>query len=153
MMLYFAYGSNMDPEQMDARCPGARLLGAARLDGWRLTFDRFSERRGGHVADIVPAPCAATWGVLWDVTPAHLDALDRFEGVAIGAYRRFTVAVRAGGDAPLEAVAYGVCEPERPGPPSPAYLAHLVRGARAADLPVWYIRFLQGFGTAPAEAP
>lgn len=31
--IYLAYGSNMDLAQMKARCPGARLLGAGRLDG------------------------------------------------------------------------------------------------------------------------
>ena len=39
-MFYFAYGSNMDPVQMEERCPGAVALGAAHLPGWRLTFTR-----------------------------------------------------------------------------------------------------------------
>ena len=33
---YFAYGSNMDTARMLARCPGARLVGAATLPGFRL---------------------------------------------------------------------------------------------------------------------
>ena len=39
MMLYFAYGSNLDVQQMALRCPRARKLGRARLDGYELKFD------------------------------------------------------------------------------------------------------------------
>ena len=44
-MLYIAYGSNMNRDQMSVRCPHAKPLGAYYLDGWRLVF------RG--VADII----------------------------------------------------------------------------------------------------
>jgi hypothetical protein len=35
MTLYFAYGSNMDRPAMKRRCPGARALGPATIDGHR----------------------------------------------------------------------------------------------------------------------
>ena len=38
-VLYFAYGSNMDPDQMATRCPSTSAVGPARLAGWRLTHD------------------------------------------------------------------------------------------------------------------
>lgn len=152
MAVYFAYGSNMDPAQMAERCPGAWPLGAAWLPGCRLTFDRFSARRQGYVADIVPASSAAVWGVAWKVTAAHLDLLDGYEGVSGGAYRRTPVALVGGDGAALDAVAYVVCQPEPPGPPSPAYLGHLLRGARAFALPEWYRRFLAGFAGADDRA-
>ena len=47
--LYFAYGSNMSVGQMRARCPAARAVGPAQLDGWRF----FINRRG--TAAIRPA--------------------------------------------------------------------------------------------------
>lgn len=143
-MRYFAYGSNMDPVQMAVRCPGAAPVGVACLRGWRLTFDRFSDRRGGHVADVVPDETAATWGVLWDVTDEHLAALDRFEGVGMGAYRRSELAVHLGDEAMVAAV-YVVCEPTAPGLPPASYLDHLVSGARAFGLPAHYLRMLEGF--------
>ena len=34
---YFAYGSNMNLEQMALRCPGARMVGLVRKPGWRYT--------------------------------------------------------------------------------------------------------------------
>jgi hypothetical protein len=36
--LYIAYGSNMDTEQMEFRCPTAELLGKSEMDGWQLLF-------------------------------------------------------------------------------------------------------------------
>ena len=36
--MYIAYGSNMDLEQMQHRCPEAELLGAGHLENWRLMF-------------------------------------------------------------------------------------------------------------------
>ena len=36
MTLYFAYGSNMDRLAMKRRCPGARAVGPAVLEGYRF---------------------------------------------------------------------------------------------------------------------
>ena len=37
-MLYAAYGSNLDPAQMSARCPHSPLRWTGWIPGWRLTF-------------------------------------------------------------------------------------------------------------------
>jgi gamma-glutamylcyclotransferase (GGCT)/AIG2-like uncharacterized protein YtfP len=146
---YFAYGSNMSAAQMAARCPGAIALGAALLDGWELKFDRPSTRWGGFVADIVPLDGAQVWGVLWQVTSAHLEALDRFEGVANGAYRRVEVSVNTPADHALHsAQVYVVCLPENPGLPSGRYLEVMVAGAEEHRLPTQYIHQLRRFATA-----
>lgn len=150
---YFAYGSNMASAQMAQRCPGATALGPARLPGFALAFDRWSARRGGYVADVLPAPRAETWGVLWAVTAEDLVALDHFEGVAAGAYRRDVVAVwPAGNDGPVDAIAYRVCSPGPPGRPSTAYLALLIEGAREHGLPAAHqqaIAAAAGLGAGP----
>ena len=36
MTLYFAYGSNMNRSAMTRRCPGARAIGTAVLEGYRF---------------------------------------------------------------------------------------------------------------------
>ena len=35
---YIAYGSNLNIQQMQMRCPYAAVLGTAELDGWELLF-------------------------------------------------------------------------------------------------------------------
>ena len=78
--LYFAYGSNMDPEQMAERCPGSCALGAARLDDRRFLINK----RG--YATIEPSPKDFVWGVLWSIKEGHIALLDEYEGVAEGMY-------------------------------------------------------------------
>ena len=36
---YFAYGSNLNFEQMAYRCPEATVVGTAKLNGYELAFD------------------------------------------------------------------------------------------------------------------
>jgi gamma-glutamylcyclotransferase (GGCT)/AIG2-like uncharacterized protein YtfP len=85
--LYFAYGSNMDVEQMRFRCPAAKPVKPYALAGYRLVFRR--------VADIIPDPDRSVHGVLWSITPDCELALDRYEGFRArtpkaGLYRKET---------------------------------------------------------------
>jgi hypothetical protein len=70
--LYFAYGSNLNHEQMSWRCPTARFVKRLDLRGWELAF--------GNHATILPRRGAVVPGALWLVTPKDFDALDRYEG-------------------------------------------------------------------------
>ncbi len=146
---YFAYGSNMASSQMAERCPGAVLLGAARLRGHCLAFDAWSARRGGRVADIPRAPDAEVWGVLWRVTEAHAAVLDRYEGVARGQYRRAIVRVEPARGEAVEAFAYVIRDPGEEGPPTEAYRALLLTGAIEHGLPRAWVRRLEALATAP----
>ncbi len=119
---YAAYGSNLDPARMRARCFGTEMIGAVRLPGWRLRLQRF--------ASIVETPEGAVPVGLWRINAAHLAALDRAEGVALGAYRRLRVTLPEGGEAWIYVEALN-----RPGPPGAAYVAHLRQGYRAFGLP------------------
>lgn len=103
MPYYFAYGSNMLAQQMAQRCPGARAVGPARLNGWRFMITK----RG--TANIKRDAKAEVHGVLWDCQPHHLSLLDQWEGVAWRNYLRQRVVVRLGCHAPEE-VADGACD-------------------------------------------
>ena len=79
MKLYVAYGSNMDAEQMEVRCPFAKLFGKGWLPGYRLAF------RGtftGYYATIEKGE--STYGgvpvLLWLLSDADETRLDRYEG-------------------------------------------------------------------------
>ncbi len=145
---YFAYGSNLSPRQMQQRCPGARLVAPARLRGHRLAFDRYSARWRGYVADVVPAASADTWGVLWELMPGQIETLDRYEGVASGAYERCVVDVELLRGETVTAVTYRVVAPGESGAPSAAYLATIREGARAHALPGSYLRYLEKLAPA-----
>ena len=76
--LYFAYGSNINLEQMADRCPAAEVVGTAVLDGYELLFR--GNRSGYGVATIEPQPGKQVHGLLWKLTPECEQSLDFYEG-------------------------------------------------------------------------
>ncbi len=76
--LYFAYGSNMDLNQMAFRCPDAEVLETVRLEGYRLAFRSNGGNRG--VATILPDPDSHVDGVLWEISPEDERNLNFYEG-------------------------------------------------------------------------
>jgi len=76
-VLYVAYGSNMNVDQMRRRCPGARLIGRGMLGGYQLSF----RGRDGNCHATIDNHAAGTVPVLlWNITPEDEKALDRYEG-------------------------------------------------------------------------
>ena len=65
--LYFAYGSNINLDQMQYRCPDATVYGQAVLDNYDLRF------RGSGVATVEPKEGACVYGLLWDPSTATKD--------------------------------------------------------------------------------
>jgi gamma-glutamylcyclotransferase len=141
--LYFAYGSNMASHVMAGWCAEHRFVGPARLDGFRLLFLRRSVRWKAGAADVVPDDGAATWGALYEVSAADLDALDRKEFATQGGYQRREVQVVCDGDR-HRAVTYEVVEkaPHELAPKQ-EYVDLLIRGAQERGLPPEWIDVLK----------
>jgi gamma-glutamylcyclotransferase (GGCT)/AIG2-like uncharacterized protein YtfP len=150
-LLYFAYGSNLDPEQMKKRCPDCRFKCRALLPNHRLAFTRYSESRGGGVADVVEETgSAGVWGVVYEISEEDLRELDRCEGYygegVDNAYDRCRLAVLEDGDGrrSLEAWVYRVHR--RSGEeydPTAKYLSQIITGAEHWGLPEHYIESLK----------
>lgn len=145
-MYYFAYGTNINQEQIEREFRAVRVIGTARLDGWRLAFTRYAPRRGGGVLDALPDPTSHIWGVVYEVDEAEIEALDR----ARPDYRRVVATVLRDGDPaqPLDAWRYEVLnKATREFPPTPAYKADMLRGASARGFPADYIARLAAIET------
>jgi hypothetical protein len=144
MPLCFAYGSNMDPAGMAARCPHARAIGLARL-----ARHRFLVMSEGY-ATVIRDPRRSVWGLLWDVPLADMPALDRYESLHTGLYAKVVQPVLTG-QGPRKAVLY-VARCSRPGQPRPGYMGIVLAAARGAGLPDDYLRELAAWaGEAPDE--
>ena len=149
----FGYGSNMDLDQMSERCPNSRGTFqpfVAKLDGWRLWFPRYSDRRQGGVGSLLSAPGDAVWGVVFGLTLEDLARLDRSEGVSSGAYRRARLPITWGRDLKQEVWTYLALpqdEPPRRYPPHEDYLAQYIRGAESFKLPAEYMEKLKRIET------
>lgn len=101
--LYFAYGSNINLDQMAYRCPSATVIGPVTLEGYELTFRGRAD--GSGVANIEPKQDAAVPGLLWTITPDCERALDRYEG-APRLYVQQDVTVRDARGKEYEVMAY-----------------------------------------------
>ena len=134
-MLHFAYGSNMSRMLMAGRCPTAVALGTAKLAGWRFII------MGDGYASVVPSPGSEVHGVLWRLKPRDLAALNAYENINTGLYRRRMLAVTYdGGRAP--ALTY-LARDRSAGRPKPGYQDIVVAAAREWELPEAYVRALE----------
>lgn len=127
---YFAYGSNLDRAGMARRCPGARPLGFAQLRD-----HRFFIMANGY-ASVRHEPGAVVHGLLWAVTEPHLAALDAYEEIDSGLYRRTTVRVTVEADH-VHALLYEGCD-GRLGVPRADYMRVVLSAAEACGLPLPY---------------
>jgi len=148
-VLYFAYGSNLDPDQMRDRCPGHGVVGLAVLHDHRLGFPLYSTQWGSGVAGLVRAHGERVWGVLYEVSEADLASLDEHEGWRgpqnqHNLYEREVVTVELirpdDGSVPrrVRATTY-YPRVANPSPPSRQYLDLVLRGARHHRLPEEYL--------------
>ena len=150
-MLNFAYGSNLDEDQMVDRCESAKYIGNACLKGYRLDFTRFSDTRGCAVADVVEEEGSEVWGVIYEISEEDCNKLDGCEGYRPGrakkenAYNREVIEVFENGDPdrPKEVSIYIANKQTNPGYPSREYQDHILKGARHFNLPESYIEMLE----------
>lgn len=135
MTLHFAYGSNMSRALMEARCAGAQALGLAALSGWRfvVTADGY--------ASIATRPGAVVHGVLWRLGARDLAALNAYENLSSGLYRRRTLAIRTNRGR-VGALVY-LARERGEGRPRPGYLDIVVAAAKDWRLPADYVRSLE----------
>jgi gamma-glutamylcyclotransferase (GGCT)/AIG2-like uncharacterized protein YtfP len=135
--LYFAYGSNLASRRLLGRIPGAQARGRARLAGFRLVADK-PGRDGSAKLNIARDPEGVVWGALWELAPADLARLDRYEG----GYERCEVLVQAD-SGPERAISYASPLRGAPRGLDRAYKELVVEGAREHGLPPEWLAFLE----------
>ena len=135
MTLYFAYGSNMQRAAMQARCPAARIVGPAVLDGYRF----FVGVDGW--GSVKPAPGSKVHGLLWKLTPRDIAALHAYELLHAGLYDVRHIGVRKG--ARLVTAMIYVLRRRAEGRPKPGYVEMIAAAARDWKLPEAYIRSVE----------
>ena len=69
---YIAYGSNLSVEQMAQRCPDAKVVGMAAIQGWKLVFRVH--------ATIEPCAGRVVPVLIWEISDRDERNLDLYEG-------------------------------------------------------------------------
>ena len=77
MSYYIAYGSNLNTRQMAYRCPTAKKLHTAILEGYSLEF---RGREGNAYATISPFEDGKVPVLLWEIQAMDEQRLDLYEG-------------------------------------------------------------------------
>ena len=147
MIYYFAYGSNMNQEQMKKRCEDSKLIGNAVLLEYELAFTIYSPKRKCGCADIVKHENKKVFGLLYEISEQDLKALDIYE-VHPKYYKRFTVTVKDQEGREYQAETYEVVNKEKEfQKPSQEYLQLLISAAQENNFPEEYQKFLSSFET------
>ena len=132
LRLYVAYGSNLNRRQMEYRCPDARVIGTAELQGWRLMFKGSLtgnyltiEREAGYTVPVA----------VWAVSERDEASLDRYEGYPNFYYKKdLKVEVHelaTGRTRPVTAFVYIMHEDRELGCPADSYLEGCMEGYRS----------------------
>ncbi len=126
MVWYFAYGSNLNKEQLKVRVVTWKKDAKAVLDGWKLIFAKgWSGHRSGY-ANIVTSEDSIVNGAIYELTEEQMKKLDIPEG-APNVYHRENVTVISNGKK-IVAVAYVMRKIIEESKPSAAYLQTIIDG-------------------------
>ena len=139
-IVYFAYGSNMALERLRSRVPSAERICCGLLSGHQLKFHKRGRADGSGKCDAEHTgnPNDKVLGVLYSIRSDELPFLDKVEGCGHG-YERHRVKVASGTNDALDAETYIATDIASDLRPFDWYKEHVLRGARAADLPADYI--------------
>ena len=87
-MLYFAYGSNLNHQQMKNRCSGSKFIKKHILSGYELCFSHKTNHTVYGHANIIKNKKSKVNGALWNITKNDEIELDGYEGVDYNYYQK-----------------------------------------------------------------
>ena len=126
-MNYFAYGSNLNQEQMNERCSDSRPLFKATLHEYKLIFAGWSRSWDGSVASIEPSPGTSVVGGVYEISESDRKSLDEWGGYPAN-YDRIHVVVATEEGNQVEAMTYIKVDRSQQSYPSKKYLAVIRQG-------------------------
>ena len=163
MVFYFAYGSNMDKDDLDKWCknkayPLVRCSSVfpARLSGYKLAFNYFSATRQGGAANVMRSKGEQVCGLLLKLEDRDLNTIRCKEGYSCDESMRYYDEIRVDVETfdrmkIKDVVTYKVVKKrEAPDhqPPTREYLDLLIWNAERYGFPADYIKYLK---TVPAK--
>ncbi len=125
-MYYFAYGSNLNQEQMRERCPGSKPRLVAILPNYKLVFVGWARQWRGGVASIRRFTGEKVTGAIYEISEQCLRRLDSYES----GYNRLNVIVFSEVNEPVEAITYVKSGQIEETTPSREYLSLIQQGYR-----------------------
>lgn len=122
--IYIAYGSNLNLNQMEHRCPTAKLSGIGTLENCKLDFRCMSSQ--AH-ATIHPKKGSFVSVAFWEIDQTAEESLDIYEGYPRFYYKR-TLPITLTDGTEKEAMIYIMNNRAIPGIPSRRYVQTIYQG-------------------------
>jgi hypothetical protein len=151
---YFAYGADLDPEDLGIRCEVRRRQRIrfakstpATLKGFRLICNIPSHYRRGGIFNIIPDPAGVVHGAVYELHPGDAistSVLKEGEGVN---YLLAVNTVRTSKGKDLPAMIMRAEATSKALTPSPSYLQVVIRAAKKHGLPAAWIASLQSMSS------
>jgi gamma-glutamylcyclotransferase (GGCT)/AIG2-like uncharacterized protein YtfP len=150
----FAYGSNMNKEQIRARCANPKAIAIAKLPNHRVAFFGYSKTWDGAMETVIEAPGREVWGVIYELSFSDWDKLDAWQDVRLngtGAYFHYPASVTDTQGKIRTVLFYKKDILGDPQKPSREYLDFIAAGALEHGLPSSHIDGLQRIESKKAE--
>ncbi len=125
-LLYFAYASNLNKQQIRQRCPDAKPRFTATLPHYKLIFSGWSRTWHGGTASIKPFRGEKVHGAIYEVPEAGMKLLEKYD---VG-YARLNVTVFDEDNQPHQAIALVKTGQVEEALPSKEYAAVIKQGYR-----------------------
>jgi gamma-glutamylcyclotransferase (GGCT)/AIG2-like uncharacterized protein YtfP len=152
--LFFAYGSDMHPVQIQKRCAHPERVATACLAGFRLGFYGHNPAWDSGYETAVPAPGGRLWGVVYALSNSDWERLDQWQDARMdgaGIHYHYPATVCDAQGERYETRTYQFDVRGAATQPSAPYLEFLLAGARANGLPQDYVDSLAAIAAAPAH--
>ena len=129
-ILYFAYGSNMNINQMNNRCPdGFEKVTNAKLNNYAFGFDQ-----SGY-ANLKDQKNNETIGILYQITELCLKSLDGYEGYPDHYNRKIVMVIDLESNKQYQSQVYIQSPKNFGGKANQEYLGRIIIGAKENQLP------------------
>ena len=145
-MKIFCYGSNMSTERITERCSSSRFMSRAKLNGWKLLFNKRSKDKSGKANLIYTGDKSLVWGVIFDISEDQKPILDKAEGLGKG-YDEYKLRVINDLEQEIDCVCYIATDEkylDNNLKPYDWYKEYCLIGAKQHNLPEDYILTLDG---------
>jgi gamma-glutamylcyclotransferase (GGCT)/AIG2-like uncharacterized protein YtfP len=154
MVLYFAYGSNLNLKQIRDRTKNFNLKPKfiAFLPDYKLIFPRESNRQGGGVASIEKAEGREVWGAVFELNEQEKSRIDVAEGYSPNrnkdqnSYNLEEIEVKKKDGSKIKVITY-IANKKGSFFPSQQYMNKIINGAIECNLPKEYIEKLKKIKT------
>ena len=142
-VIYFAYGTLLELDEIHKYCPAAESLGVFRLTGYRLGFAACGPDPSVGGCTLEKDPGNTMYGILYKMPLTERQNLDKASGYAAGLWTRLDITVLDGDGNPCPANTSVIPNPSGAHRPPETYTRPILAGARSIPLPADYIAQLE----------